>query len=313
MRRLGASLLDALRGSILVIGGVAIAACDSASPVAPPGTVLQVSANPTRISSSGQSQIRVTAFKPNGTPVNEGTVIQLSTTVGTVPGSVATDGNGEAIALLLGNGEFGTATVTASLGGSEPKTVEVQVGISAGSITLQATPASVAETGGRVDLIATVRDDQGRALVGAEVNFSTDVGRLDSAGGLVRTDSGGAARDVLRIQTADIDPIQGDSFNVQVEVATGEGTLLNDSTTVAIQRLPRADFTFGTNNLTVVFTDTTTGRPTRWQWDFGDGNTSTLQNPTHTYSTLGTFVVTLIASNSQGSDTISKFVSVSGQ
>jgi uncharacterized membrane protein len=171
----------------------------------------------------------------------------------------------------------------------------------------------VAETGGRVDLIATVRDDQGRALVGAEVNFSTQIGRLDSAGGLVSTDSGGAARDVLRIQTADIDPVQGDTFDVEVEVATGEGTLLSDTTTVTIQRLPRADFTFGTNNLTVVFTDTTTGRPTRWQWDFGDGNTSTLQNPTHTYSATGTFVVTLIASNSQGSDTISKFVSVSGQ
>jgi hypothetical protein len=297
----------------LVFAVGALAACDSASPVAPPGTVLTVSANPTRISSDGQSQVRVTAFRPNGTPVNEGTVILLSTTVGTIPGSVVTDRTGEALALLRGNGDFGLATVTASLGGAESQTVEIQVGLAAGSITLQATPASVAETGGRVDLIATVRDDQGRALAGATVNFSTDVGRLDSAGGLVITDSGGAARDVLRVNTADIDPIQGDTFQIEAEVGTGTGTLLSDSTTVTIQRLPRADFTFGTNNLTVVFTDTTTGRPTRWQWDFGDGNTSTLQNPTHAYSSPGTFVVTLIASNSQGSDTISKFVSVSGQ
>ena len=309
MRRLHRILLWA--ALVLSIG--TMVACDSASPVAPPGTVLTVSANPTRISSEGQSQVRVTAFRPNGTPVNEGTVILLSTTVGTIPGSVATDRGGEAIAVLRGNGDFGTATVTASLGGAESQTVEVQVGIAAGSITLQATPASVAETGGRVDLIATVRDDQGRALAGTEVNFSTDVGRLDSAGGLVTTDAAGAARDILRVVTADIDPIQGDTFQVEVEVGTASGTLLSDSTTVTIQRLPRADFTFGTNNLTVVFTDTTAGRPTRWQWDFGDGNTSTLQNPTHTYSAPGTFVVTLIASNSQGSDTISKFVSVSGQ
>jgi PKD repeat protein len=309
MQGLRASLL----GSILVVGSLTIAACDSASPVAPPGTVLQLSANPTRISSDGQSQIRVTAFRPNGTPVNEGTVVLLSTTIGTLPGSIATDRSGEALALLFGNGEFGTATVTASLGGAEPKTVEVQVGISAGSITLQATPASVAETGGRVDLIATVRDDQGRALADAQVNFSTDVGRLDSGGALLKTNAGGLVQDVLRVVTADIDPIQGDSFDVQAEVGTGTGTLLSDATTIAIQRLPRADFTFGTNNLTVVFTDTTTGRPTRWQWDFGDGNTSTLQNPTHTYSAPGTYVVTLIASNSQGSDTISKFVGVTGQ
>lgn len=309
MRQLRATLL----WPILVLAMGLWSACDSASPVAPPGTVLSVSANPTRIASDGQSQVRVTAFRPNGTPVNEGTVVLLATTVGTIPGSVATDRAGEAIAILRGNGEFGTATVTASLGGAEAQTVEVQVGISAGSITLQATPASVAETGGRVDLIATVRDDQGRALVGATVNFSTDVGRLDSAGGLVITDASGAARDVLRVVTADIDPIQGDTFQVEAEVGSGSGTLLSDSTTVTIQRLPRADFTFGTNNLTVVFTDTTTGRPTRWQWDFGDGNTSTLQNPTHTYSAPGTYVVTLIASNSQGSDTISKFVSVTGQ
>jgi hypothetical protein len=281
--------------------------------VAPPGTVLTISANPTRIASQGESQVRVTAFRPNGTPVNEGTVILLSTTVGTIPGSVVTDRSGEAIALLRGNGEFGLATVTASLGGAEAKTVEVQIGLSAGSITLQATPASVAETGGRVELIATVRDDQGRPLADAEVNFSTDVGRLESAGGLVKTNASGAALDTLRVVTADIDPIQGDTFQVEAEVGTGSGTLLSDSTTVTIQRLPRADFTFGTNNLTVVFTDTTTGRPTRWQWDFGDGNTSTLQNPTHTYSAPGTYVVTLIASNSQGSDTISKFVSVTGQ
>jgi PKD repeat protein len=309
MRAVRACLL----GLLFLAGPWTITACDSASPVAPPGTVIQLSANPTRISSDGQSQIRVTAFRPNGTPVNEGTVVLLSTTIGTLPGSIATDRSGEALALLLGNGEFGTATVTASLGGAEPKTVEVQVGISAGSITLQATPASVAETGGRVDLIATVRDDQGRALADAQVNFSTDVGRLDSGGALLKTNAGGLVQDVLRVVTADIDPIQGDSFDVQAEVGTGTGSLLSDNTTIAIQRLPRADFTFGTNNLTVVFTDTTTGRPTRWQWDFGDGNTSTLQNPTHTYSAPGTYVVTLIASNSQGSDTISKFVGVTGQ
>ncbi|HUP21736.1 MAG TPA: PKD domain-containing protein [Thermoanaerobaculia bacterium] len=307
------ALSGILLGAALTLALGSLVACDSASPVAPPGTVLTLSANPTRIASDGQSQVRVTAYRPNGTPVNEGTAILLSTTVGTIPGSVVTDRAGEAIALLRGNGDFGTATVTASLGGAESTTVEIQVGLSAGSITLQATPASVAETGGRVNLIATVRDDQGRALGGATVNFSTDVGQLDSEGGLVLTDSGGAARDVLRVVSADIDPIQGDNFQVQAEVGTGTGSLLSDSTTITIQRLPRADFTFGTNNLTVVFTDTSTGRPTRWQWDFGDGNTSTLQNPTHAYSAPGTYVVTLIASNSQGSDTISKFVSVSGQ
>ncbi len=37
--------------------------------------------------------------------------------------------------------------------------------------------------------------------------------------------------------------------------------------------------------------------PTNWLWDFGDGNTSTLQNPTHSYSTSGTYTVSLTVSN----------------
>jgi PKD repeat protein len=64
-----------------------------------------------------------------------------------------------------------------------------------------------------------------------------------------------------------------------------------------------ADFTAspvtGTLPLVVTFSDLSSpGGPTSpssWNWDFGDGNTSIDQNPTHTYTTAGTFTVTLIA------------------
>lgn len=51
------------------------------------------------------------------------------------------------------------------------------------------------------------------------------------------------------------------------------------------------------------FEDQTTGGPNAWNWNFGDGSTSTLQNPTHVYQQDGTYTVTLIASNNIGSDT----------
>jgi len=59
---------------------------------------------------------------------------------------------------------------------------------------------------------------------------------------------------------------------------------------------------------TISFTNLSTGPPTlSYQWDFGDGNTSTLQNPTHAYLTAGPFTVRLITSSSQGCiDTITK-------
>jgi PKD repeat protein len=55
--------------------------------------------------------------------------------------------------------------------------------------------------------------------------------------------------------------------------------------------------------LTVTFTDATTPSATAWSWDFGDTNTSTLQNPTNTYATPGTYTVTLVANGPGGSDT----------
>ncbi len=58
-----------------------------------------------------------------------------------------------------------------------------------------------------------------------------------------------------------------------------------------------ADFsampTSGSAPLSVSFTDQTLVRPRSWSWDFGDGSTSTLQNPVHIYSSDGNFTVTL--------------------
>ncbi len=62
--------------------------------------------------------------------------------------------------------------------------------------------------------------------------------------------------------------------------------------------------TSGYAPLTVKFTDQSTNSPTAWNWNFGDGNTSTLQNPTHTYSTAGDYTVELTARNAAGSNTV---------
>ena len=62
--------------------------------------------------------------------------------------------------------------------------------------------------------------------------------------------------------------------------------------------------TSGSAPLDVDFTDTSTGgTPTSWSWDFGDGGSSSLANPSHTYTKPGSYPVTLTAKNSGGTST----------
>ncbi len=94
------------------------------------------------------------------------------------------------------------------------------------------------------------------------------------------------------------------------------GGVRNDLTTTVNTCSPpvlTADFS-GTPTTVVVgnsvnFTDLSTGNPTSWNWSFGGGgtpNTSTLQNPTITYSSVGMYDVTLIVGDGSGFDTITK-------
>ena len=57
-------------------------------------------------------------------------------------------------------------------------------------------------------------------------------------------------------------------------------------------------------DVTVQFNDTSTNSPTSWLWDFGDDTTSTEQSPMHTYTSAGTFPVTLSVYNSQSTQPI---------
>lgn len=83
------------------------------------------------------------------------------------------------------------------------------------------------------------------------------------------------------------------------------------SATVVVNQLPTAAFNRtipSCETRTISFTDISTpnsGILTTWAWDFGDpgsggANTSTLQNPTHTFSTAGTYNVTLVVTTDKG-------------
>ncbi len=68
--------------------------------------------------------------------------------------------------------------------------------------------------------------------------------------------------------------------------------------------------TSGQAPLTVQFTDTSTGSPTNWEWNFGDGAASTAQNPSHTYGNTGSFTATLTVTGSGQTSSASRTITV---
>jgi PKD repeat protein len=93
------------------------------------------------------------------------------------------------------------------------------------------------------------------------------------------------------------DPVESDTI-----VKSAFITVTSPFPTAEFSASPRS----GTFPLSVAFTDLSTGDITSWLWDFGDGLTSTIQHPMHTYTVAGRFGVTLTVRGPGGSDTASK-------
>jgi gliding motility-associated-like protein len=95
------------------------------------------------------------------------------------------------------------------------------------------------------------------------------------------------------------------SVSLTVKNATGSGNTVK-SNYIVVDTLPQAQFISkitGCIPLIDTFTDQSiagSGILTSWFWNFGDGGTSTAQNPIHTYSTGGTYTVSLMVQNSKG-------------
>ena len=117
--------------------------------------------------------------------------------------------------------------------------------------------------------------------------------------------------------------MQPGEYTVSLTVITADGT---QDTTIKPDyikvRLPRitADFVAapltGMAPLTVLFTDRSTGSPTNWFWDFGDGGTAVgVKNPEHVYQYGGTYSVTLTVTLGEDVDRITKkeYITVEGE
>src|SRR5262245_2584323 len=97
----------------------------------------------------------------------------------------------------------------------------------------------------------------------------------------------------------------------------GTGETSTPSAGASSPPTPVADFSAtpstGPMPLAVQLSDASTGSLSTWAWDFGDGATNSTQNPQHTYSTAGSYTVSLTVSGAGGSNSTTKsnFVTVS--
>jgi PKD repeat protein len=112
----------------------------------------------------------------------------------------------------------------------------------------------------------------------------------------------------------------GGNYPVTLSVSTSTGLQSTISHTVSVTTATPAAppvasaFSISPSTATVranvAFTDQSTGSPTSWQWNFGDGSTSNAQNPTHAYAFQGSYGVSLTVSNAASSSTASHVVTI---
>jgi hypothetical protein len=243
-----------------------------------------------------------------GTPVQNGTLVSFTTTIGRIEPSEARTNNGTVRVKFISGGQSGTATITAFSGGASGKLENLKVG-SAGveRVLISASPQTLGPSGGTATITARVEDTSGTGLAGIPVTFSTDAGSLSPSS--PTTDSAGNATTTLTTSRAAkvTANVAGKTAEVSIGVNPRTGITLAGPTTPVSAGVPTT-FTVGVGTAANI-RDVTI--------DFGDGDRRSLgaiSGPTtiqHTYNEAGTFSVSATAIEASGfTETVSTAVTI---
>ncbi len=230
----------------LLLLGVYVLGCDSAdNPIAPTGSTLTISASPSQINLGGSSTISITGFRPDGNPLNPGTQLTLTTTIGKLmvrqaDGSeissniIEVGESGRASARLEGDGRQGTATVTVALtsgGDGASATVDVQIGVASTdkpTVTVDANPTEIALNDSST-ITVTARQADGSALTQGTVVLRTSLGTLEGGGDSGTSISLPINGNSSGVVTAELSSSQAGTATVTASVGA------SDESTVAVE------------------------------------------------------------------------------
>jgi hypothetical protein len=280
-----------LKYSALVAVVALLAACDKVPLLAPNGSTISLSANATTVPAGGTVGLTAFVSESSGTPVQNGTSVRFTTTLGTVTPADAQTTNGLAVATFQAGNGSGVAEIHAISGAAGGTTgtgatattanvVKITVGVAAvKTVTVTSTPTSVGPNGGAVTVAATVVDPNGASLPGIPVTFSADHGSVNP--GTATTDSSGTATTTLStgVETKVTATAGTVSGTATVTLRSGPGVTLDCAPATGTGSCAAIAASDSSNTATVTFTvaKATSSSPLRdVTLDFGDGTSQGL-------------------------------------
>ncbi len=284
----------------LALAAILSAACDKVALTAPTDSTISLFADATSVPVNGSIQITASVTESAGTPVQNGTVVTFTTTLGRLDPAEARTNNGKVTVRLAGDGRSGTASITAFSGGNKSDALEIPIGgAAANNIVIRADPASLGSAGGTVQLTATVRDEAGNPLAGVPVSFTATAGRLGAS--VVKTNDNGQA-------TTTLTTTQESEVTVQAGTQTATATIqVNAAPTVQLTVTPEQPLAGEPTSFAINVTADQGPAVQSMSIDFGDGSTRQLGASSttvqHIYKSAGTYTVTIRLRDSAGQTT----------
>lgn len=301
--------------TLILLPFALVAACDKVPLLAPTGSVITLIPVTNTVSLNSQVDIIATVIENGtapggtgtgttttsrtgaGTPVQNGTLITFTTTVGRIEPAEARTHNGQVTVRLIAGGASGTATVTAYSGGASAST-KLLIGTAAvKTVSVTTTPQALGANGGSVQVNAIVTDEGGNALNGVPVTFATDRGSISPS--TATTDANGVATATL-------------TTTATAKISATAGTVKSTEVTVTVNARALSSFVAAPSSanagvpIAFTVTPTTGANISNVVVDFGDGTSAQLgaigaaTTVSHAYRAPGTYTATARATDNTG-------------
>lgn len=328
------TMLTRITITLGILAMLVAASCDRVPLLAPTNSTVTLDAGTRVLETGGSTSVSAMVLESSGTPVQNGTVVRFTTTLGRLDPVEAQTRNGVATTIFFAGNDSGVAEVRATSGGAGGTTstppanggnggngsnggttttttstnsnvVLISVGSAAvDTVTVRANPSSVSTSAGAtVNVVATVVGVAGRLLPNIPVSFSATRGTLSATTAM--TDAQGEARVTLNTNGDTDITVAAGTKTATAKITGVPGPAV--SLTCAISSTETcATATVGQPVTFTAQRATGSGNITSATLDFGDNssvNLGTLSSPStipHAYAEPGTYTARLTGTDANG-------------